>query len=314
MRRALRWSALLLIVAAATSSCTGSDEAEPTAALPPGVIAQVADTPISAELVREIVGATGREAESVVRDLVRGELFTSYVGAEEPSLLRVAERAAYARALLDAMRADALRSGGPITAREVDELTRARWVELSRPRSVRTAHAVALPRAPEHRDAARALAERMKDAVEGIVDPNEFADRVRAVDEEHGSPTAVEVRVEALPPVAEDGRTVPVDVLDEGAPPQLVPEYARAANDLQTPGAQSPVVETDYGFHVLLALEIVPEVRVAPADLRGLVHDEALSLRARPERTRLVEELREKTPIEVARNAMELTRLVGEAR
>src|SRR5690606_28946204 len=202
MRRALRRSALLLIVAAATSSCTGSDEAEPTAALPPGVIAQVADTPISAELVREIVGATGREAESVVRDLVRGELFTSYVGAEEPSLLRVAERAAYARALLDAMRADALRSGGPITAREVDELTRARWVELSRPRSVRTAHAVALPRAPEHRDAARALAERMKDAVEGIVDPNEFADRVRAVDEEHGSPTAVEVRVEALPPVA----------------------------------------------------------------------------------------------------------------
>lgn len=107
---------------------------------------------------------------------------------------------------------------------------------------------------------------------------------------------------------------MPVDVLDEGAPPQLVPEYARAANDLQTPGAQSPVVETDYGFHVLLALEIVPEVRVAPADLRGLVHDEALSLRARPERTRLVEELREKTPIEVARNAMELTRLVGEAR
>ncbi len=316
MTRGLWGWGLLLVVAGATSSCASSDEvgSATAAPLPPGVVARVADTPLSADLVGEVAGASRRDPASVVQDLIRGELFTAYVRAEEPALLRVAERAAYSRALLDVLRAEALQSGGPITAGELDELTRARWVELSRPRSVRTVHAVALPRAPEHRDAARALAERFKDGAAGIVDPNEFADRVRAIHEEHGSPTTVDVRVEALPPVAEDGRTVPVDVLDEGAPSELVAEYARAANELQAPGEQSPVVETDYGFHVLLALEVVPELRVAPSELRALVHDEAVALRARPERTRLLGELREKTPIETERNAMELTRMVGEAR
>lgn len=309
-------SAFVLAACIGVTSCGGSEERASAASadLAAGVVAEVAGTPIPATLVERAARESGESSEQALRELIRGELFVSYMRAEEPEFAGAAERGSFARALLDSLRREVLGSGGPISAREVDEIVQARWVEYARPRSVRTAHAVALPRGPEHRDAARAFAERLKVAVNGVTDPNEFADRVRAYDAEHGSPETVEVRVEALPPVAEDGRTVPVDVLDGGGPPALVVEYAEAAHRLQTAGDQSPVVETDYGFHVLLAIEVLAEKKLAPADARALVRREALALRARPERERLLAELRASTAIEVARNATELTRVVGAPR
>lgn len=306
-RLVLHWcsriSTLLLV-----GACSRHSPSESSAALPEGVLAEVAGRPITAALVHE----TGLTPERAVEHLVRAELIAAHMTEQDPALLRVAQRASLARSLLEGLRADALSKAGPITSDEANDLVRHRWVELDRPRSVRTAHLVVLAQDEGRSEAARAHAEQLADAVRGIVEPNEFADRARAASAELGLPEGTSLRVEALPPVAEDGRTVPVDVLDRGGPRSLVEEYAQAAARLQRVGDQSPVVETSYGYHVLLATEILPEVRPAAADVLDMVREEALSLRARPERERLMGSLRQATSIEVSRNAEELTRMVWE--
>lgn len=219
----------------------------------------------------------------------------------ERGLLPVAERSAFARAVLEGLKADAL-ARGPATEAELTELTARRWQDFDRPPSSRTMHAVVLVDAPASDAKARAVAERIRSAVLGITDPEAFMTAARAVPHE-----GVEVRVERLPAVTPDGRTY----YPEGAPPDAAdqrfdPAFARAANELAV-GQISEPTKSAFGYHVILCEAHLPELRVSAAERRVRLNDQLLKQRAEAAKQALLKELSARGSVQIARSADDLT-------
>lgn len=285
----------------------GADEHVPTSAsaqrgeLPEGVVARVGDDDISRTHVQGIV-AKERVTPAEARDrAVRDALWAS---AAPPEAVRRAERSALARALLEQLKREA-ESRGPPTDAEVERITERRWLQLARPEAVRTVHAVAL--LPKDADAAarakaRALAARVRDAVKDTREPDEFEKRAGAVDAEPGA-----LRVERLDPVARDGRVLPSKPLPPGAtPPRFDATYAEAVHELE-PGDVSQLIETPFGYHVVLLVERLPAMKLSLEERRQLVRDEVFSERAGQLERELVERLRRQSDVAVVRSWDSLT-------
>jgi peptidyl-prolyl cis-trans isomerase C len=296
---------LVLALTLAVAGCGQEDADGPShtsARLPDGLVARVDSEEVTATAAGRVLAERGGSAREAVERVVYDALFAR-LARERADTSSVVERAVLGRALRESLLA-AARQAGPITDEELDRLTADNWLELDRPRAVRVAHAVALVKAPEEKDRARQLATEIADAVKGLTDVKAFGQTANAVAEKNKD---IEVRVEALAPVAADGRVVPVDELDRGGGETFDSVFARSAHELEAPGQISPVVETSFGFHVLMAMEVIPEKRV-DADLRReLLDARAMALRAEPGRLALVEQLEARTPVEVARNFDQLT-------
>jgi hypothetical protein len=206
------------------------------------------------------------------------------------------ERAALSRALLETLVREAHLAGAPTDA-EVDEVTRARWTDLDRPPSVRVTHAVALfAEGGRNRDDARRVAEAIARSVRGVLAPAAFIGAAQAV-----PAGSVRVRAERLPFIAADGRGISTD--PEHAPDaEFDPTFAKAANSLSKVGEQSELVETSFGFHVILLEERLPERRVPLEDRRRALGPEVLARRADNLRRVLIQRLRQATPVELSRN------------
>ena len=146
------------------------------AQLPSGVVARVGADEISLETVQRVARAQG-VALSVARERSLSDaLFAAGARAafRDRNVASVLERAAWARALLERLKQDAL-AQGPATDAEVAELTALRWRELDRPETARTTHAVVIVDKPADDARARELAQRTCIAL-----ANEAALRVRA--------------------------------------------------------------------------------------------------------------------------------------
>ena len=209
------------------------------------------------------------------------------------------QRAELARALLESIREQARGRGLPTDA----ELARARarrWWEFDRPASVRTSHAVALANGPEQSDQAREVAERIAAAVRGITDSKEFIRRARDVD-----PGPIEVRVESLPPVSVDARYVKAPEAQPQGAERVDPRFARAANAIEQVGQQSPVIETDFGWHVILLEERLPAQRFSDQELRPRVLDDVILERAGVQTDQLLKALSSHRQVQIERNAAE---------
>ena len=293
--------ALWLIVAGC--AC---DRAEPP--LPPtrgllggSAVARVATMTIDESTVERIAAAQHVEARSAMNSAISDALLAVEALRRLPAgTSSTIARAAAARALLESLARNA-GAAGPPTDAEIAQITAERWIDLDRPEAVRVSHAVAL--LPKNGDAAsaRAVAQALLHAVEGARDPESFISLAEGTP--HGD---VEVRAERLPYITADGR----GIASEGplAPAgDFDPVFARAANALKNPGDHSDVIETRFGYHVILAEQRLPEQRVPLEDRRRALLEEVLSRRAAREKLELVAKLGKATRLEVLRDADELS-------
>lgn len=293
--------------------CSGR-RADPTlydaARLAPGIVARVGDENITAGLLTAVAkqqNLSKQAAERVVfgQALLATEARTRFEGT---GLIRVGERAAYSRALLDRIREEA-KAGGPAKDSELRELRDERWMDFDRPVAVRTAHAVVISKGEADDAAAKAAAERIAEATRGVSDPEKFWELANAVDT-----SPLDKRVEGLPFMTADGRAVYLDSADprRAKKQSFDPAFAKAANAIAEVGQQSGVVKSKFGYHVILLLERVDAQRYELSELRPLLTRDVYERRARQRLQELVDRLKARNLPELSRNVDELTALVTE--
>jgi peptidyl-prolyl cis-trans isomerase C len=168
---------------------------------------------------------------------------------------------------------------------------------------VRTAHVVVLVKRPEQDAPARALAERLARELEGVKTAGEFVERAKAL-----AVADLELRAERLPPVTADGRSFdPSNPSAASDQDRFDLDFAAAAHSLALPGDHSPVIKTRFGYHVILLEERIPEERVELEDRRRVLAREVFARRAKDELKKLLEQLHQRTAVDVSRAADELT-------
>jgi hypothetical protein len=286
--KARTWIFALGLVAACSQSSSPVPESGP---LPDGIAARVADDDIPSALVAEVAlrqNVSRREArDRLIGDaLFAAEARSRFKGT---GYVETAERSALARAVLDAMKAEARAAGAPTDA-EVDALVKERWYEFDRPPLVRTTHAVVVVKNPADEGKARRVAERIREAVTGATKVEDFSMRARRV-----AGDGLEVRVENLDPVASDGRTLPGR---PGAPNvTLDPAYSSAAHALGAVGDQSPIVKSAFGFHLILLTEKIDELRYTRDQSRRMLEHEIFDRRAARMHAALLEQASKSTRI-----------------
>ena len=287
--------------------CSGPvDGAAPVAQrvhLPAGLAARVGTDEIALSTVTAIARAQ-HLALPAARELAARDAVLA-AGAREAfaggAIIPVVERGAHARALLETFKAEAA-ARGPATDAEVTELSALRWQEFDRPQTVRVTHAVAIVTKPEQDAPARAIAERIFEAVRGVRDPEEFIRLAQAVPH-----VGVEVRAERLPAVTRDGRTY----YPEGAPPEIAnqrfdEDFAKAGHALAV-GQISEPAKSVFGYHVILCEARLPEKRVPFEERRALLADEVQKARAERSKQDLLVGLSSTTSILITRSVEDLT-------
>jgi parvulin-like peptidyl-prolyl cis-trans isomerase-like protein len=304
-----RWAAVCWAASSALACSEPVDSAAPNAQrvdLPAGLAAKVGAEEIALGTVAAIARAQN-VALPVARDLAARDA-TFAAGARSAfaghPIVPVIERGADARALLEFFKAEAA-ARGPASDAEVTELTALRWQDFDRPETVRVSHAVAIVEKPEQDAPARAIAQRLYEAVRGVSEPQEFIRLAQAVPHE-----GVDVRAERLPALTRDGRCY----YPEGAPPELAnqrfdKDFARAAHEL-TPGQISAPVKSIFGYHVMLWEARLPERHPSLEERRALLADEVLKGRAERAKQELLARSSSSTPISIARSVEDLTALV----
>lgn len=277
-----------------------------SAALGNDVVARVGDAAITRDQVVLVARAqrlTPRQAlDALVHDalLAASAKATSVAGSIE---VRGQVSALHAAALLGEVREMAA-ARGPVTDAELERVTAKHWVELDRPASARTVHAVVRfnDKTPEAEKAnARAVAEEIRRRVVAEL----IADRSAAAPAGEGragtaDPLSVKLRdvvasvdaretkvvVEELPPVTADGRVV------SPGNSKFDPVFSKAASELTARGDVSPVIITPFGAHVIVLQARLEDRRLSAEERRAKVRDEVMTDRARELHAALLEPLR----------------------
>jgi peptidyl-prolyl cis-trans isomerase C len=287
-------------------SCTGEPPTSEAskASVPPGAVAVVGDVPITEDRVLAVARAQGIDTPAAAESEIRDALFASAAqarGYDSAFGVRAAVRGRLSRVVLRELYRDA--GASEPTIEELAAATERHFLEFDRPEAFRVIHAVVRvdEAAPATRRAgARALAERIAERVARAATGEEFRREVDAVGD-HGD---LEVSVEALKPVAADGRVIDAEHEHDNSPPERYDlAFARAASLLTSPGAKTPVVATPFGFHVLMLLERLPAHVVPIEERRVALHDEIVSERAKAKRAELTKQLRAASAAIIERSA-----------
>jgi hypothetical protein len=271
--------------------------------LAPGLAAKVGAEEISLSTVQGIARTQQLPLPAARALAIRDAVLAAGARAAfaNGALVSIVERGAWARSLLEELKADAA-ARGPASDAEVNELTALRWQDFDRPETVRTTHAVAIVTKPEQDAAARAVAQHLYEALRGIHDPQELIRVAKTVPHE-----GVDVRAESLPAVTRDGRVY----YPEGAPPEQAnqrfdKDFAEAAYRLAV-GQVSEPVKSSFGYHVILCEARLPENHVPLEERRKLLTDEILKSRAERAKQELLRRSSSATPILITRAVDDLT-------
>ena len=300
-----RAAALALSALAATCGCSEAAGPPPAAvsALPAGTLARVDSQLVSATSVTNVAVRRGLAPREALERLLSDALLASQArSSAPPGVVTAIERSAAARALLEKLAADAA-AAGPATPSEVDELSKERWTELDRPDAARTSHVVVINSDATRDGRARAVAEALHAAVDGCTSAQDFEQRAKTV-----ATDGFDVRVEALPPITADGRAF--ERKDQSwlpYPSTFDAAFARAANRLNEPGQLSPVVKSEFGYHVIRLVERIAGATLPKAELLTALEPEVRTRRAARARVELLEKLRPASGIQIDRAVDELT-------
>jgi len=270
-------------------------------------VARVGEESIDLATVQRIESSQQLSPSAALDVAVTDALLAAAAGERSGvAAVRQARRSALARLLLEELQREAEARGSP-TDEEVAAATERRWWELDRPPLLKTTHAVVVVKGTGEDKAAHALANRIAAAVSGISDPSAFKTAAKAVPKGD-----FDVHVEDLEPVARDGRVVNPD-----APPppgstvgQYAPSFVEAAYAIPAIGKQSPVVRTEFGYHVILAVRAIPERRVPLEERRAKLAEEIVERRTVQERDALLARARDRDRVDVERSALEYTERV----
>jgi peptidyl-prolyl cis-trans isomerase C len=272
--------------------------------LPPGVAALVAGESVELGTVARIASAQRVSPASARDRAVVDALFAASARAD-PALrteVVLAERSSLARTLLERLR-DEARALGPPTSEESKVVLDARWPELARPSSVITTHALVQVKTPADDAPAHALALELAAALKDAKNADEFSTRARAFPK-----GALEITVEQLPPVTSDGRMWDPN---EHPPKQIAGsldrDFTRAAHTLTEVGAQTGVVKSAFGYHVIELDRLIPALELPADELAQKIADDVYARRAKQSLEALSARLHAATPVEVERAVEELT-------
>jgi hypothetical protein len=282
----------------------GAAPAKPSAAaLPEGQVAGAGAELVSAVTIARIVQRQGVAPAAAAAAAVSDALFAQ--SARERlavGTVRSIERAAIARSMLEQLSGDARRAGPPTDA-ELADILRERWADLDRPEAARTSHAVVLNDKPERDAAARALAQKLAEALQGVADGDELVKKAQAF-----PAGGFQIKAEKLPFITADGRSFQRREAGFAATPARFDlDFARAANALEQPGQLSPVAKSSFGYHVILLEERAPKQVVPKEQLPALLAPEVETRRAARARRELLERLHQAAPVQVDRAFDELT-------
>jgi len=301
---ALFWTAVSVQFACAGSDAQDASEPVPTQAhLPAGIAVKVGGDEIAMSTVAAIARAQNLSLPAARELAVRDAALAAGARAAfaHRSIVPVVERGAWARALLEQLKAEAVAQGAANDA-EVAELTALRWQEFDRPETVRVSHAVAIVAKPEQDAAARAIAQHLYEALRNVQDPQEFVRIAQTVAHE-----GVDVRAEHLPALTRDGRSYyPEGASQDQANQRFDKDFAEAAHRLAV-GQVSEPSKSIFGYHVILCEARLPENHVSLEERRRLLADEVLKGRAERSKQELLARLSASTPVLVTRSLDDLT-------
>ncbi len=322
------WRRLVCLLCLGLPSVVGCDGGEPvgptTRALPAGVVARVGELDIAAQTVAAIASEQNVSLPQARDRAVYDALLACGARADlPPRVVADGEARVLARALLRTLWAEARQK--PITDAELAEATERHWTELDRPIGYRAVHAVALADAKasdEQHQQARALAARIRDAVEPTA-ALARAEPAPARSEEqmftHGagpSDSAAQAFTAAAKAVPVDGQRVRAEVLhplaSNGQPIErgtqrgsgiYDADFTAAVVRLGARGDLSNVVKSSFGYHVVMLLEKTPAKRASRQECLALTRDEILRLRARRLRDDVLTSMSRARPVDVTTNA-----------
>jgi peptidyl-prolyl cis-trans isomerase C len=224
---------------------------------------------------------------------------------------RTIDRAAAARTVLEELMQQARQAGAP-SQQELDDIVAERWVELDRPTAVRTTHAVVRNERPERDAAAHTLADKLAQALAHASTSEAFVALAKSFPAD-----GFQIVAEPLPFIAADGRAFDRNPPHEGFAPLLNTRmdlaFAAGAIALETPGQQSPVVKSAFGYHVIRLEERLPGSKVPRDQLATLLLGEVQLRRATAAKQQLLTELRGRTNIELDRAQDTLTARLSSA-
>lgn len=286
------------------NACGVSSGGVKTEQLPPGSVARLGAWELSSAQI-ETAQPWGASLVESWTDAARVAL---HMEESRPSATRAVARATLSRSLLQAWARSQL-DRAPVTNEEIEAAAAKAWLEIRRPRSVRFGEVFLPVRLVESDERARQGMEQLRERSLSAESTVAFGELATAA----ANALGLDISMRMWPPVAADGRIVPVALGDN--PNESVPQaLVEAASALQEPADKSPVLGTKDGYHILIAHEIIPARVVPAADLPSVTKPLVAADRGAGALAELRRALRERNPVTLADNRSSLLQLVWRKR